>query len=45
MSDEPLMQDPKRLAQACKDRGVDTELFNTLYVGETLRQVPVKEWH
>lgn len=25
------MQDLKRLPQACKDRGVDTELFNTLY--------------
>lgn len=37
LGDEPAMQDPQRLKQACVDRGVDTGEFNTLYVGETLR--------
>jgi hypothetical protein len=32
------MQDPKRLQQACVERGVDADEFSTLYIGETLRQ-------
>lgn len=38
LGDEQFMQDPKRLTKACVDRGVDTEEFNTLFIGETLRQ-------
>jgi len=38
LSSEPFMQDPKRLQQACVERGVDADEFSTLYIGETLRQ-------
>jgi len=39
LGDEAVMQDPQRLNQACIDRGLDPGVFNTLYIGETLRQV------
>jgi N-acyl-phosphatidylethanolamine-hydrolysing phospholipase D len=39
LGDEPVMKDPQRLKQACVDRGVDPDEFNTLYIGETLRLV------
>jgi N-acyl-phosphatidylethanolamine-hydrolysing phospholipase D len=38
LGDEPFMQDPQRLKQACVDGSVDPGEFNTLYIGETLRQ-------
>ncbi|KAF7982953.1 hypothetical protein HWV62_25266, partial [Athelia sp. TMB] len=41
LSDEPFMQDPKRLAEACAQGGVGAGEFVTVYVGETVRQTPV----
>ena len=40
LSDEPFMQDPQCLKQACMNRGVDPDEFNTLYICGTLRQTP-----
>lgn len=44
LGDEPLMQDPKRLEEACAAVGLsvggDQGEFMTVYVGETVRQVP-----
>lgn len=38
LGDEVFMQDPQRLKEACKEGGVDSAVFNTLFIGETLRQ-------
>lgn len=39
LGDEVFMQDPQRLKEACSEGGVDSAEFNTLFIGETLRQV------
>jgi N-acyl-phosphatidylethanolamine-hydrolysing phospholipase D len=38
LGDEVVMQDPKRLKEACEARGISPGEFDTLYIGETLRQ-------
>ena len=31
------MQDPERLREACREGGVDEDVFGTVFVGETVR--------